>query len=77
MWKIIFLLLIIDFFPGLSSCICTKKYCEGFEELNAYKLTDFVTRKEESNCPGDNYNVLDSYSVNGQKQSASAVSLVK
>ena len=34
-----------------------------------YKLADFVTRKEECNCPSDKFNVLDSYSVNGQKQS--------
>lgn len=139
MKEIIFSLLITGFFIGINSCICTKKYCVGFDNLNEiqlngfstvesdsvaveifnsgsnftdridssftsaivsvaldtnmfikvqenihtnhdykitlistgqfYKLTDFITRKVECNCPSDLYNVLDSYSINGQKQS--------
>lgn len=35
----------------------------------SYTLTDFKTRKEECNCPSDKVNVIESYSLNGEKQS--------
>jgi hypothetical protein len=42
-----------------------------------YKLSNFKTRKEECNCPSDQYNVLDSYVLNGQKQNSSSLTISK
>lgn len=36
-----------------------------------FKLTHIKTRKQKCNCPSDQYDVLDSYEVNGQPENSS------
>ena len=43
----------------------------------AYKLTDIKTRSEPCNCPGDQYTVLDSYFINGEKQEGPLLTIMK
>ena len=42
-----------------------------------YSITNFETSLKECNCPGDDYPVLNSYQVNGQKQNTSLLSITK
>lgn len=43
----------------------------------SYTVSNFSVQKESCNCPADKYNVLKSYSVNGQMQFSSELTIIK